>query len=180
MIDRRFECGELDQLIAAVRSGESRALIVHGEPGSGKTALLDYLAGQAAGCRVVRAAGVQSEMELAFAGLHQPCAPLLEVLDRLPEPQREAMRIAFALSAGPAPDQFLLGLAVLGLLSGAAAERPLVCLVDDAQWLGRASAHVLAFAARRLASWAATWPGYPTSRSLACGTPTRGRSWIPC
>ncbi len=130
--------------------GESRVLVVHGEPGVGKTVLLEYLAEQAAGCRVVRVAGVQSEMELAFAGLHQLCAPLLDRLEVLPGPQREALRTAFGLSAGPAPDRFLVGLAVLSLLAEAAAERPLVCLVDDAQWLDRASAQVLAFVARRL------------------------------
>ena len=140
---RRSECAVLDQLIEAVRAGESRALVVRGEPGMGKTALLDYLAGHAPGCRVVRAAGVQSEMELAFAGLHQLCAPMLDRLDRLPGPQRDALRTAFGISAGPAPDRFLIGLAVLSLLSEVAGERPLVCLVDDQQWLDRASAQVL-------------------------------------
>jgi hypothetical protein len=116
----------------------------------GKTALLEYLAGRAWGCRVATAAGVQSEMELAFAALHQLCAPMLDRLERLPVPQREALRTAFGVSAGRAPDRFLVGLAVLGLLSDTAAARPLVCLVDDAQWLDRASAQVLAFVARRL------------------------------
>jgi DNA-binding CsgD family transcriptional regulator len=142
----------LDQLINAVRAGGSRVLVVRGEPGVGKTALLDYLAGRAAGCRVVRAVGVESEMELAFAGLHQLLAPVLDHLDRLPGPQRDALRTAFGLSAGPAPDRFLVGLAVLGLVSEAAAERPLVCLVDDEQWLDRASVQALGFAARRLAA----------------------------
>ena len=150
LTDRRAECGVLDGLVEAVRAGESRVLVVHGEPGVGKTALLEYLAGRAAGCRVLRVAGVQSEMELAFAGLHQLCAPLLDRLEVLPGPQREALRTAFGMSAGPAPDRFLVGLAVLGLLAEAAAERPVVCLVDDAQWLDRASAQVLAFVARRL------------------------------
>ena len=134
----------------AVRAGESRALVVHGEAGVGKTALLEYLAGQAPGCRVARAAGVQSEMELAFAGLHQLCAPMLDRLEALPAPQRDALRTAFGLSAGPAPDRFLVGLAVLSLLSDVAEEQPLVCLVDDEQWLDHASAQVLAFVARRL------------------------------
>jgi DNA-binding CsgD family transcriptional regulator/uncharacterized protein YuzE len=124
--------------------------VVRGEPGAGKTALLDYLVQQASGCRIVRVAGVQSEMELAFAGLHQLCAPLLDRLDRLPVPQRDALRTAFGLSRGPAPDRFLVGLAVLGLLSEVAEEQPLICLVDDEQWLDRASAQVLAFVARRL------------------------------
>ena len=105
---RRAECAVLDRLVAAVRAGQSRVLVVRGEPGVGKTALLDYLAGQAAGCRVVRAAGVQSEMELAFAGLHQLCAPMLDRLERLPAPQRDALRTVFGLSAGPAPDRFLV------------------------------------------------------------------------
>ena len=116
----------------------------------GKTALLDYLAGRAHGCRLARAVGVQSEMELAFAALHQLCAPMLDRLERLPDPQRAALRTAFGISAGPAPDRFLIGLGVLSLLSDAAARRPLVCLVDDEQWLDRASAQVLAFVARRL------------------------------
>jgi hypothetical protein len=124
--------------------------VVRGEPGMGKTALLDYLAGHAPGCRVVRAVGVQSEMELAFAAVHQLCAPMLDRLDHLPGPQRAALGTAFGISDGPAPDRFLLGLAVLSLLSDAAAEQPLVCLVDDQQWLDRASAQVLAFVARRL------------------------------
>ena len=126
--------------------------MVRGEPGVGKTVLLDYLAGRASGCLVVRAAGVQSEMELAFAGLHQLCAPMLDHAESLPVPQREALRTAFGLSAGPVPDRFLVGLAVLGLLSETAGERPLVCVVDDQQWLDRASAQALGFAARRLAA----------------------------
>ena len=150
LIDRHAECDVLGRLVAAVRAGESRALVVHGEPGVGKTALLEYLAGQASGCRVVHAGGVQSEMELAFAVLHQLCAPMLDRLERLPPPQRDALRTAFGLSAGPAPDRFLIGLAALGLLSEMAGERPLVCIVDDEQWLDSASAQVLAFVARRL------------------------------
>jgi DNA-binding CsgD family transcriptional regulator len=138
--------------VAGVRAGEGRALVLRGEPGVGKTALLDYLAGRAAGCLVARAAGVQSEMELAFAGLHQLCAPMLDHAGSLPDPQREALRTAFGLSAGPAPDRFLVGLAVIGLLSETARERPLVCVVDDQQWLDRASAQALGFAARRLAA----------------------------
>jgi DNA-binding CsgD family transcriptional regulator len=147
---RRSECGVLDRLVDAVRAGESRALVVAGEPGVGKTALLDYVAGRASGFRVARAVGVQSEMELAFAGLQQLCTPMLDGLERLPTPQRDALRTAFGLSAGPAPDRFLVGLAVLSLLAEAAAEQPLICLVDDQQWLDRASAQVLGFAARRL------------------------------
>jgi DNA-binding CsgD family transcriptional regulator len=150
LMGRPAECGVLDRLVEAVRAGESRALVVHGEPGVGKTALLEYLARQASGCRVARAAGIQSEMELAFAGLHQLCAPMLDRLEQLPVPQRDALRTVLGMSVGPAPDQFLVGLAVLSLLSEVADERPLLCLVDDQQWLDRASAQVLAFAARRL------------------------------
>jgi DNA-binding CsgD family transcriptional regulator len=147
---RHAECDVLDRLVAAVRAGESRTLVVRGEPGLGKTALLEYLAGQASGCRVARAVGVQSEMELAFAVLHQLCAPMLDRLERLPAPQRDALRTAFGMSGGPAPDRFLIGLAVLGLLSELAGERPLVCIIDDEQWLDNASAQVLAFVGRRL------------------------------
>ena len=150
LTDRRAECGVLDGLVDAVCAGESRVLVVHGEPGVGKTALLEYLAERATGCRVLRVSGVQWEMELAFAGLHQLCAPLLDRLEVLPGPQREALRTAFGMSEGPAPDRFLVGLGVLGLLAEVAAERPVVCLVDDAQWLDRASTQVLAFVARRL------------------------------
>ena len=149
---RRSERDALDRFVADVRAGEGRALVVRGEPGVGKTALLDYLAGRASGCLVARAAGVQSEMELAFAGLHQLCAPMLDHAESLPDPQREALRTAFGLSAGPVPDRFLVGLAVLGLLSETAGERPLVCVVDDQQWLDHASAQALGFAARRLAA----------------------------
>ena len=147
---RRAELGVLDRLIEAVRAGESRVLVVRGEPGVGKTALLDHLAGRARGCRVMRAAGVQSEMELAFAGLHQLCAPMLDHLEAIPVPQRDALRTAFGLSAGPVPDRFLVALAALSLLSEIADEQPLVCVVDDEQWLDRASAQTLGFVARRL------------------------------
>jgi DNA-binding CsgD family transcriptional regulator len=147
---RRKELDVLDRLIDAVRAGQSRALLVRGDPGVGKTALLDYLAEHATGCRVARATGVQSEMELAFAGLHQLLAPMLDRLERLPDPQSDALRTAFGVSAGLAPDRFFLGLAVLSLLSDVAEEQPLLCLVDDEQWLDRASAQVLAFVARRL------------------------------
>jgi DNA-binding CsgD family transcriptional regulator len=150
LTDRRAECGVLEGLVEAVCAGESRVLVVHGEAGAGKTALLEYLADRASRCRVLRVVGVQSEMELAFAGLHQLCAPLLDRLRALPSPQQEALRAAFGMSAGPAPERFLVGLASLGLLADAAAEQPVVCLADDAQWLDRASEQVLAFVARRL------------------------------
>jgi DNA-binding CsgD family transcriptional regulator len=147
---RRRECDMLDRLLGAVRAGESRALVVRGEPGMGKTALLDYLVERASGCRVARVAGVQSEMEFAYAGVHQLLAPMLGRLERLPDPQRAALRTAFGLSSGSAPDRFLVGLAVLSLLADAARDHPLLCLVDDEQWLDRASAQVLGFVARRL------------------------------
>ncbi|HEY3716740.1 MAG TPA: AAA family ATPase [Jatrophihabitantaceae bacterium] len=147
---RRGEREVLDRLVDAVRTGASRTLVVRGEPGVGKTALLEYLVEQASSCRVVRAAGVQSEMELAFAGLHQLLAPMLDGLDRLPVPQRDALRTVFGVSSGPAPDRLFVGLAVLNLLSEVAEERALICVVDDEQWLDRASAQVLAFVARRL------------------------------
>jgi hypothetical protein len=149
---RRSERDALDRLVAAVRGGQSRALVVRGDPGVGKTALLDYLAHRASGCQVAQASGVQSEMELAFAGLHQLCAPMLNRVEHLPAPQREALRTAFGQAAGPPPDRFLVGLAVLGLLSEVAGERPLICLIDDEQWLDQASAQALGFAARRLAA----------------------------
>ncbi|WP_231122360.1 helix-turn-helix transcriptional regulator [Mycobacterium intracellulare] len=150
LIGRRAECEVIDQLVEVVCAGESRALVIHGEAGVGKSALLDYLAERASDCRVLRAAGVQSEMELAFAALHQLCGPMLDRLERLPEPQRDALRTAFGVIAGPPPDRFLIGLAVLGLLSEIADERPLLCLIDDEQWLDQASAQVLTFVARRL------------------------------
>ena len=148
---RGSECALLDDVIAALRAGESRTLLMHGEAGIGKTALLNYAAESAADMRVLQAAGVESEMEeLAFASLHQLCAPLLEAVEQLPPPQRGALEVAFGRTAGPAPDRFLVGLAVLTLLSGAAEERPLLCVVDDAQWLDEVSAKTLAFIARRL------------------------------
>jgi DNA-binding CsgD family transcriptional regulator len=152
LVNRVSERAALDQLASAVRVGESRVLVLRGEPGVGKTVLLAYLSRRAAECRVIRAAGVQSEMELAFAGLHQLLAPTLDHLGSLPTPQRDALRTAFGISAGPVPDRFLVGVAVLGLVSEVAGARPLVCLVDDAQWLDRASAQILGFVARRLAA----------------------------
>ena len=140
----------LDQLVASVRAGLSQALVLRGEAGIGKSALLDYLVQHAPGCGIARAGGVESEMELAYAGLQQLCAPFLDRLERLPGPQRGALGTAFGLSDGDAPDRFLVGLAVLSLLSDIAEKRPLICIVDDAQWLDGASAQALAFVARRL------------------------------
>ncbi|GEL25667.1 transcriptional regulator [Pseudonocardia sulfidoxydans NBRC 16205] len=150
MRGRHNECDVLDRLLSDVRAGQSRALGVRGEAGIGKTSLLDYLAARATECRVIRAAGVESEMDFAFAGLHQLCAPFLDRLDRLPAPQRDAMSAAFGLRHSDAPDLFLVGLALLSLLSDIAEDEPLICLVDDAQWLDQASAQALAFVSRRL------------------------------
>ncbi|WP_250032521.1 helix-turn-helix transcriptional regulator [Paractinoplanes maris] len=149
---RRLERGVLDRVVEAVRAGTGRVLVVRGEPGVGKTALLNHLCDEAsrAGCRLLRVAGVQSEMELAFAGLHQLCLPLLDRAERLPAPQRDALLTAFGLVAGPPPDRFQVGLAVLSLLSVAEGDRPLICVVDDEQWLDAGSAQVLGFVARRL------------------------------
>src|SRR3954447_4088227 len=147
---RRAEREALGRLLAAVRDGQSRALVLCGEAGVGKTALVTSAIGSASGFRVMRAVGVESEMELAFATLHQLCAPLLQRLDRLPGPQRDALGVAFGLRAGDTPDRFLVGLAVLSLLAEAAEEQPLLCVVDDVQWLDRASLQSLVFVARRL------------------------------
>jgi DNA-binding CsgD family transcriptional regulator len=147
---RRHECESLDSLIATVRTGRSQVLVLRGEPGVGKSALLDYLPGRATGCRVFRSAGIESEMELAYAGLHQLCTPALDELENLPGPQRDALGTAFGLSSGPPPDRFMVGLAVLSLMSLVGDQQPLICLIDDAQWLDQASAQTLAFVARRL------------------------------
>ena len=147
---RRTECAALDRLLEAARQGHSGVVVVRGEAGIGKTALLGYAAERAEGCRVLQVVGVESEMELPFAGLHQLCAPLLAGLDRLPPPQRDALGTAFGLTSGARPDRFLVGLAVLSLLADGAEERPLLCLIDDAQWLDQSSLQVLAFVARRL------------------------------
>ena len=149
---RSAECAALERLVASARAGESRVLVLRGEPGVGKTALLDYLSERASECRIARVSGVESEMEFAFAGLHQLCAPMLSQLGGLPKPQADALGTVFGLREGGTPDRFLVGLAVLSLLSDAAEERPLVCVVDDVQWLDRASLQALAFVARRLAA----------------------------
>ncbi len=150
LLDRRGERAAVDRVLDQARAGSSAVLVVRGEPGIGKTALLGYAAGRALGFRVVRAWGVESEMELAFAGLHQLCVPMLGRLEQLPGPQRDALAVAFGMREGQAPDRFLVGLAVLSLLAATAEDQPLACLVDDAQWLDRASVQCLAFAARRL------------------------------
>jgi DNA-binding CsgD family transcriptional regulator len=149
---RDGERAVLDRLLDAIRAGESQVLVIRGDPGVGKTVLLNYIAERARGCRVVRATGVQSEMELAFAGVHQLCVPMLDHLDRIPVPQRDALRTAFGVAPGPAPDRFFVGLAVLSLLSEVAEDQPLICLIDDEQWLDQASEQTLGFVARRLAA----------------------------
>ena len=150
MLDRHRERELLDRLVVETRAGQSRVLVLRGEAGIGKTVLLGYLSDVADGCRIARVVGIESEMELAFAGLHALCAPMLGRLGHLPVPQRDALNTAFGMSGGRPPDRFLVGLAVLSLLADAAEEQPLVCIVDDAQWLDRVSVQTLAFVARRL------------------------------
>jgi len=150
LLGRRSECEALDRLLADALAGRSGTIVLRGEPGIGKSALLRYLAGRVADWRVATAVGVQSEMELAYSGLHQLCAPMLEHLERLPAPQRDALSTVFGLSAGPAPDRFLVALATLTLFAEIAERRPLVCIVDDAQWLDSASAQIVGFVGRRL------------------------------
>jgi DNA-binding CsgD family transcriptional regulator len=150
LLGRCAEREAIERLLANARVGRSGVLVVRGEAGIGKTALLEYARGVASEFRVERAAGVESEMEFAFAGLHQLCAPMLGWLGALPDPQQAALGVAFGLRAGEPPDRFLVGLAALSLLAEVAEERPLLCLVDDAQWLDAASAQVLAFLARRV------------------------------
>ena len=147
---RRSECAALDRVTSAARSGQSQVLVLRGEAGIGKTALLDFVSERASGFRTTRVSGVESEMELAFAALQQVCVPLLDCIDRLPAPQREALDIAFGRSAGPAPDRFLVGLAVLSLIGAATESQPLLVLIDDAQWIDHISAQTLAFVPRRL------------------------------
>jgi len=154
LLGRRHECGRLDRLVAGVRAGQGQVLVLRGEAGAGKTALLNYMLKRAGGCQIIRAAGAESEMELAFAALHQLCAPFLDRLERLPEPQRDALGMAFGVRDGDGPDRFLAGVGFLSLLAEVAGERPLICVVDDAQWLDEASARTLAFAARHRAAGA--------------------------
>ncbi|HEY2437078.1 MAG TPA: AAA family ATPase, partial [Solirubrobacteraceae bacterium] len=149
-LDRTSERDVLDGLLANVRGGRSGVLVIRGEAGIGKTALLRYAAREASGFRVAQVTGVEAEMELPFAGIHQLCVPLLDHLDGLPQPQRDALNVALGLASGDVPERFLVGLAVVGLLSAAAEERPLLCPVEDAQWLDAASGMILGFVARRL------------------------------
>jgi len=150
LLDRHAERAVLDRLLDAARGGRSGVVVVRGEAGVGKTALLDYAVQSAAGMRIARLAGIESEMELSFAALQQCCLPILDLLERLPEPQRDALGVAFGLRAGQAPDPFLVGLAALSLLSETVEDQPLLCVIDDAQWLDRASAQAVGFVARRM------------------------------
>ena len=147
---RTAECETLRNLLSSARSASSQTIVLRGEAGVGKTALLDYVVEQSSGFRVAQVAGVESDMELAFAGLQQLCAPLLDHLDELPEPQREALNVAFGRGVGETPDRFLVGLAVLSLMAAAAHKKPLLCVIDDAQWLDQVSVQTLGFVARRL------------------------------
>jgi DNA-binding CsgD family transcriptional regulator len=147
---RTVECEKLESLIKTVRSGTCQVLLLRGEAGAGKTALLEHVSELASGFRIRYVSGVESDMELAFAGLQQLCAPLLDHLDELPEPQRQAVHVAFGRGAGATPDRFLVGLAVLSLMAAASRDQPLLCVVDDAQWLDQVSVQILGFVARRL------------------------------
>jgi DNA-binding CsgD family transcriptional regulator len=150
LLGRRAECEALDRLLTNVLAGQSQVTVLRGDAGVGKSALLDYVSGRVEGWHVAETVGVESEMELAYAALHVLSAPMLDHLDRLPPPQRDALATVFGLSGGPAPDQFLVGLATLSLFAEVAERQPLICIVDDAQWLDRASAQILGFVARRL------------------------------
>ena len=150
LLGRSNECAVIDQLVRDICNGDARSLLLLGEAGIGKTALLNYLVDSATDVTVLQAVGVQSDIQLAYASLHQLCGPLLDRLDALPAPQREAMEIVFGRSAGAAPNRFLVGVGALNMLSQASDERTVLCVVDDAQWLDQASASTLAFVARRL------------------------------
>src|SRR4051812_29476054 len=150
LVGRETECLALDTLAADALAGRSGVLVLRGDPGAGKSALLRYASHQVRAWHVASATGVESELELAYSGLHQLCYPMLEHLDRLPVPQRDALEMVFGRSAGEAPDRFLVGLATLTLFAEVAEREPLACIVDDAHWLDDASAQILSFVARRL------------------------------
>src|SRR5436190_4593049 len=152
LVGRESEIRRLDALVDAARRGRGGVLVVRGEPGIGKSALLAYVReGASGGFRVMRASGAEFEMELPFAALHQLCTPVLGRLAALPARHRRALEIAFGLDTGT-PDPFLVGIATLGLLVESARKSPLLCVIDDAQWLDQASAKALAFLARRVAA----------------------------
>ena len=194
LLGRRSERETLDGIVTDALAGQSRVIVVRGEAGIGKSALLGHVLEKVAGWHVATAVGVESEMELAYSGLHQLCGPMLDHLDRLPIPQREALATVFGQSTGPAPDRFLVGLAALTLFAEIAEQQPLVCIVDDAQWLDRASAQILGFVARRLlaerialvCATAPTWVTRPSPGSLSClstGSATAMRArycWRTC
>jgi len=169
LLGRSAECAVLDRVLADALAGRSSAIVLRGEAGIGKTALLQYVAGRADGWHVVRAAGVESEMELAYGGMHQLCAPMLTHLDGLPGPQREALDTVFGRSDGDAPDRFLVGLATLTLFAAAAEQQALLCIVDDAQWLDEASAQILGFVARRL---------FAEKAAIVCALRTGTGDWV--
>src|SRR4029077_1070087 len=150
LFGRQRERDVLARLLDVARSGHGAVLVVRGDAGIGKTSLLDYLGETSSDFRAIRATGVEQEIEIDYAALQQLCSPMHHLMQRLPEPQRDALGVAFGLSAGKAPSQFLVGLAVLGLFAEAAEERPLLCIVDDVQWLDGASTRALTFVARRL------------------------------
>jgi hypothetical protein len=149
LLGRRAECEFLDTVLADALAGQSRVVVLRGEAGTGKSSLLDFVAERGIGWRVATAVGIESEMELAYSGLHQLCAPMLDHLDRLPAPQRSALATVFGYETGPAPDRFMVGLATLTLLAEVAEQQPLLCVIDDAQWLDDASAQIVSFVARR-------------------------------
>src|SRR4051794_745875 len=150
LVGRTKECLALDRLLSDALAGASGVLVLRGDVGTGKSALIRHVCARAGAWRVTSVVGVESEMELAFSGIHQLCSPLLSFLDRLPEPQRVALETVFGLESGPPPDRFLVALSALALLAEAAEDQPLVCIVDDAHWLDAASAQVVGFVARRL------------------------------
>ena len=188
-LGRTRERRRLDGMLAQARAGQSAVIVIRGEPGIGKTALLRHAARQAAGLQIREVEGVEAEMELPFAGIHRLCAPLFDRLKVLAEPQQNAMRVAFGISSGAAPNTFLVAVAVLSLLCACAEERPLLCLVDDAQWLDAASLQCLGFVARRLLAepvamvFALREPS-PPARSTAChswrSAASTSRTRVPC
>ena len=150
LLGREREGKVLDRLLDGARAGRGGVLVAHGEAGVGKTALLEYAVEAGQGFRIARTSGIEADMELPFAAVQLLCSPFLDLMDHLPAPQRDALAVGFGLSVGPAPNPFLVGLAVLGLVSEAAEQQPLLAVVDDAHWLDDASARSLAFVARRL------------------------------
>src|SRR6478609_8388608 len=150
LLGRRAECEFLDTVLADALDGQSRVVVLRGDAGAGKSVLLDYVVERGCGWRIAAAVGIESETELAYGGLHQLCAPMLDHLDRLPAPQRSALATVFGLENGTAPDRFMVGLATLTLLAEVAEAQPLLCVVDDAHWLDDVSAQIILFVARRL------------------------------